>query len=614
MAKYQRNWRMVLPLLIAIILSGGIFFSPTPQPAAAGNNGIVINGGTINGHRPTMNISPQSNRICTVWSTYDQPSNYVYGRFFTIDSGTWAPPLSQPPVELTRSSSGSAVGLSAHCAIDGAGQMHVVWVTNPNGELHYTMLPAGADPGNGNNWTNPITLTSALAEGNAQEPDIVSIFADNVGNVWLAYWRVKAPDSVPDSSTGVFVRRWISGSGWSGETKVSSDFGKHPRIGADDAGFVQVIWQTGENDMGYAYRNPSTNTWSTPVTVPGTAKMNDQTGLAVNRSTGDVHIVFSSGPTDPQRTVKYIRKLGPTGTNFSDPVDLTGQGNYVVPRIAWSQSGRLVMVTDERANTSSIQMNTSDDNGTTWTGASLLTDGGVTNQGLPWVTMDRAGNAYVVYWNGSDEIRFIQASASPNPPNCESTTPSTTTFCDVPAGYWAYNQIQQVYAKQITLGCGNYYNGRLMYCPDGQVTRAQMAAFIERAMGNTAPPTPPRQRFTDVPSTYWAYNFIDKFAQDGITQGCGDGTTFCPEQAVTRAEMAKFMVAAKKGQPASNTSSPIFADVPQTYWDFGYIQTFYSLNITQGCGFNAAGQRLFCPDKNVTRTEMAVFLSRTTWP
>jgi hypothetical protein len=78
--------------------------------------------------------------------------------------------------------------------------------------------------------------------------------------------------------------------------------------------------------------------------------------------------------------------------------------------------------------------------------------------------------------------------------------------------------------------------------------------------------------------------------------------------------MAKFMVAAKKGQPASNTSSPIFADVPQTYWDFGYIQTFYSLNITQGCGFNAAGQRLFCPDKNVTRTEMAVFLSRTTWP
>jgi hypothetical protein len=92
--------------------------------------------------------------------------------------------------------------------------------------------------------------------------------------------------------------------------------------------------------------------------------------------------------------------------------------------------------------------------------------------------------------------------------------------------------------RQITLGCGG---GN--YCPSSSVLREQMAAFIIRGLGEFSPPTPPTQRFTDVPPTNAFYNFIDRMAVLEITLGCSP-TTFCPGSAVTRAQMAAFLVRA----------------------------------------------------------------------
>ena len=49
------------------------------------------------------------------------------------------------------------------------------------------------------------------------------------------------------------------------------------------------------------------------------------------------------------------------------------------------------------------------------------------------------------------------------------------------------------------------------------------------------------QRFTDVPPTDWAYDDVEWLASAGLTNGCGDGTAFCPDGDVTRREMAAFM-------------------------------------------------------------------------
>lgn len=49
------------------------------------------------------------------------------------------------------------------------------------------------------------------------------------------------------------------------------------------------------------------------------------------------------------------------------------------------------------------------------------------------------------------------------------------------------------------------------------------------------------QRFLDVPRTHYAYQSIDWAVVNGITQGCGDGRSFCPADTLNRAQMVTFL-------------------------------------------------------------------------
>jgi hypothetical protein len=120
--------------------------------------------------------------------------------------------------------------------------------------------------------------------------------------------------------------------------------------------------------------------------------------------------------------------------------------------------------------------------------------------------------------------------------------PESQRFVDVPSSNIFYAFIDRLAALQITLGCTLDHT---MYCPAGNVTREQMAAFIIRALGEFDPPTPAGQRFNDVPPENVFYDFIDRMAVRGITQGCNpDHTLYCPGDNVTRAQMAAFLVRA----------------------------------------------------------------------
>ena len=115
----------------------------------------------------------------------------------------------------------------------------------------------------------------------------------------------------------------------------------------------------------------------------------------------------------------------------------------------------------------------------------------------------------------------------------------STGFGDVQAGYWAAPWIKQLAAEGITTGCGNGH-----YCPESTVTRAEMAVFLLRAKYGAAY-TPPAAGgstgFSDVPAAYWAAAWIKQLVAEGITSGCAT-STYCPEQPVTRAQMAVFLV------------------------------------------------------------------------
>jgi len=60
----------------------------------------------------------------------------------------------------------------------------------------------------------------------------------------------------------------------------------------------------------------------------------------------------------------------------------------------------------------------------------------------------------------------------------------------------------------------------------------------------------------------------------------------------------------------STPATPTFADVPTSHPQYGYIEALVALGVTTGCGTNAQGQRVYCPDRGVTRAEMAVFIVR----
>ena len=157
-----------------------------------------------------------------------------------------------------------------------------------------------------------------------------------------------------------------------------------------------------------------------------------------------------------------------------------------------------------------------------------------------------------------------------------------TVFADVPGNHWALSYIAAIAVADITTGCGN---GN--YCPGDPVTREQMATFLVRAVEGEPPPggcggiAP----FRDVPASSWACAYIKRLLALQITAGCGAGI-YCPNGLVSREQMAAFLVRAMEGEPPADHcgGDAPFADVPATSWACGYIKRLAELGITTGCG------------------------------
>ena len=110
-------------------------------------------------------------------------------------------------------------------------------------------------------------------------------------------------------------------------------------------------------------------------------------------------------------------------------------------------------------------------------------------------------------------------------------------FMDARPGHWAFTYIEALARAGITTGCGD---GN--YCPEGLVSRAQMAVFLLRAKyGSGYTPPAATGIFGDVDLGHWAVHWIEALAAEGITAGCGNGN-YCQEASVTRAQMAVFLV------------------------------------------------------------------------
>ncbi|HDH02733.1 MAG TPA: hypothetical protein ENH15_00630 [Actinobacteria bacterium] len=110
--------------------------------------------------------------------------------------------------------------------------------------------------------------------------------------------------------------------------------------------------------------------------------------------------------------------------------------------------------------------------------------------------------------------------------------PAAGDFGFVDAGGLFSDDINRVAAAGITSGCSAD-----RYCPSELITRAQMAAFMTRALD--LPPAP-SAGFSDTVGHSFA-DEIDRLSAAGVTLGCGGGQ-FCPNDPVTRGQMAAFLV------------------------------------------------------------------------
>ena len=184
------------------------------------------------------------------------------------------------------------------------------------------------------------------------------------------------------------------------------------------------------------------------------------------------------------------------------------------------------------------------------------------------------------------------------------------TFDDVPPLHWAFDEVEQLVSQGVTSGCSG---SPPLYCPDAQVTRAQMAIFLLRSKHGASytPPPATGMLFSDVPASHWAAAWIEQLANEGVTSGCGNGK-YCPGAPVTRDQMAVFILRTEHGSgytPPSATG--IFDDVPVSYWAASWIEQLYSEGITGGC---SASPLRYCPTDPVSRAQMAVFLVRAFFP
>ena len=166
-------------------------------------------------------------------------------------------------------------------------------------------------------------------------------------------------------------------------------------------------------------------------------------------------------------------------------------------------------------------------------------------------------------------------------------------FVDVVVGSGFYADIVWLQESGITLGCRND-----AYCASDTVTRAQTATFLVRAL-ELAPDG--EDYFTDDNGNIHEAN-INALRGAGVTMGCNaEGTLFCPDDTVTRAQMALFLVRAL-GYPISGEDY-FTDDDGNTHED--NINTLRANNVTLGCNPD-----LYCPNDSVRRDHMAAFIHR----
>lgn len=334
----------------------------------------------------------------------------------------------------------------------------------------------------------------------------------------------------------------------------------------------------------------------TPAEMPGGASLgaiaaNDDRGVALVFDTpcADPCEQLPAEPADVGTPADLLRDFWIVWVGWDGVVD----GNFAAVRIGTGPPGLSYATTDGSSVLVSMPARFTseplpDDNVTTW--AWVTEDGSVDDRlsNVSGITqfirfgwggiieeVDASGASVMHFWHLTDQGRFFD-------------------------DFGQFEEdIEALAAAGITLGCNT---GGTLFCGDEPVTRGQMASFIARWLGLA--PDAPDLFDDDTGSSHEAS--INAIADMGITLGCStvDPALFCPDEPVTRGQMASFIARALALPPDPTNRFTDDDGSPHESW----IDAIATAGVTLGC--DSADPSRYCPLDPVLRKHMAAFLVR----
>lgn len=192
-----------------------------------------------------------------------------------------------------------------------------------------------------------------------------------------------------------------------------------------------------------------------------------------------------------------------------------------------------------------------------------------------------------------------------------SVVPSTSTgdsqsaepsFVDI-SEHWAEADIEKIHAAGLVEGTGD----GTTFEPDTDLSRAMFVTVLHRAKGT--PEAASSAAFTDVVTGTWYSAAVDWASEVGVTTGTGDGTTFEPDEVITREQLMTLLYryAQLEGRDVSaRTELTGFVDTGEIS---SWAQEAMSWAVAEGILLGNGAQALI-PLGNATRAQMAAILVR----
>lgn len=148
-----------------------------------------------------------------------------------------------------------------------------------------------------------------------------------------------------------------------------------------------------------------------------------------------------------------------------------------------------------------------------------------------------------------------------------------SSFRDIPNNYWAQDEIDYL----VDLDIINGYADKT-FRPNDKLSRIQIALMVSRAKGYSQAGRP-NPNLTDIKPGHKYYSVVATVMDEGLFSSVVKNNKFEPGKIVTRAEMASILA---KAYNLSGISAKKFSDVPTSHWAYKFVQALAANDITYG--------------------------------